>query len=205
MNEPDFIQQPTATKNKSDPGFVFGIVSLVSSIFGFGLFGIIFGIVAIVQSKKVGKTNVLGIIGIIWGILSGIFFFVLISVFLAVPTLQQNQRNMAATNTLFMLESELSTYYTTYGYFPVSIDDSGNSTFFTATVDSSGNNLFNDAPQANQEAAIDAVYNNLPQRTFVYVPYDCTDYKCKDYIASILASGSDTPRIVSSSTLPVTQ
>jgi len=53
-----------------NPGKTLGIVSLVLSILGFGLIGLIVGIIGKKKSSAVGQKNVLALVGIILGILN---------------------------------------------------------------------------------------------------------------------------------------
>ena len=84
-------QQPAATQPSSttaasaaiNPGKTFGIISLITSIIGIGLAGVIFGILGLIKSKKAGFKNPLALVGLILGaigvVLFPIVFFVLMS------------------------------------------------------------------------------------------------------------------------------
>lgn len=56
-----------------NPGQTLGIVSLVTSLLGISLVGLITGIIGLNQSKKAGQSNGLAIAGIVIGAI-GLFF-----------------------------------------------------------------------------------------------------------------------------------
>lgn len=68
-NREDFMEQ----HNNSDPGKGLGIASLVLSLLGVYLIGFILGIIGVIQSHKVKKTNGFAIAGIIISTLGTIF------------------------------------------------------------------------------------------------------------------------------------
>ena len=81
---PAYAQQPYAAGPKTN---VFSIISLIASVIGFSILGVIFGHVALVQIKNRGEGgHVLAIIGLVVGYLGclgwiiwWIFFFVVIA------------------------------------------------------------------------------------------------------------------------------
>jgi hypothetical protein len=81
------LGEPTNTSAVSavDPGHGFGIASLILSIIGLHLVGLILGIVGLNKSKKAGHTNNLALAGIILGGL-GFVLAILFAIFF-IPTL----------------------------------------------------------------------------------------------------------------------
>lgn len=72
---------PSAAPAPVNPGKTMGIVSLVLSIIGIHLVGVILGFVGLNQSKKAGQKNgfalagvIIGFIGIVFGIIALILF-----------------------------------------------------------------------------------------------------------------------------------
>jgi hypothetical protein len=69
-------QQPTTPQNDAqptpqhNPGSTLGIVSIIVSLFGLGLIGLILGIIGLKKSKAVGMGNGAAVAGIVISILS---------------------------------------------------------------------------------------------------------------------------------------
>lgn len=61
---------PAYPAQQSVPGKTLGIVSVILPFVGFGLIGLILGIVAKVQSKKAGVKNTAAVVGIVLGAIS---------------------------------------------------------------------------------------------------------------------------------------
>jgi hypothetical protein len=53
-----------------DPGKVYGIISIILPFVGFGLVGLVLGIIGRIKSKRAGYKNVLALVGIILGAIS---------------------------------------------------------------------------------------------------------------------------------------
>lgn len=70
-------QTPNATGE--DPGKTFGIISLVTSLLGISLLGLIFGIIGRKKSKAAGYSNGLALAGIIISIIGMIIGIIIIS------------------------------------------------------------------------------------------------------------------------------
>ena len=68
--QPAFSAPVSSTPAAADPGHGLGIASLVVSLIGFGLVGLILGIIGLKKSKSVGRGNGLAIGGIIIGIVN---------------------------------------------------------------------------------------------------------------------------------------
>ncbi len=83
--ESSSLSQTLAPMGSQDPGFPFGLASLILALLGLGLFSVILGILALKKSKKAGYTNGLAIAGIIIGALE--VFIGLLVVILLVTTL----------------------------------------------------------------------------------------------------------------------
>lgn len=62
----------------TNPGHTLGIVSLILSILGVGLVGIILGAIGLKKSKAVGQKNGLAVAGIVVGILSTIITAIIV-------------------------------------------------------------------------------------------------------------------------------
>ncbi len=128
--QPQPVQQNPTVQQQEDPGKVSGIISLVSGLLGFvpvlPIVSIVLGFIAIFQSKKVGKTNVMGIIGLIlgfiWTILGILFFFVVIGSLgtfkLAVDSTRKAEAQAAAAT----VKSSAAEYYAQNNKYPPSED-----------------------------------------------------------------------------------
>ena len=68
---------------QSDPGKTMGIISLVLSIMGLHLVGVIVGLVALAQSKKVGNKNGFALAGVIVGAVLFVISLIVIGLMIA--------------------------------------------------------------------------------------------------------------------------
>ncbi|MCU1573380.1 MAG: hypothetical protein JWO93_1462 [Micrococcaceae bacterium] len=57
-------------RETQDPGKVYGIISIILPFVGFGLVGLVLGIIGRIKSKRAGYKNVLALVGIILGAIS---------------------------------------------------------------------------------------------------------------------------------------
>lgn len=83
---PQPVAQP-ATVPTQNPGETTGIIGIVSNFLGLGLVGLILGIVSFNQSKKAGASTVLGIINIVWGVVSMLIVISIIGFFFLIAIL----------------------------------------------------------------------------------------------------------------------
>lgn len=71
---PTVVPTPvSAAPTSANPGFTFGLVSLITALLGLGLVAVIFGILGLNKSKAAGQKNPLALAGIIIGVVGAIF------------------------------------------------------------------------------------------------------------------------------------
>lgn len=93
---------PHPTPAAADPGKTLGIISLITSIVGFGVAGIVLGIIGRVKSKKAGHKNGLALAGIIVGIVMTIASLI-IAVTLVAPKLKVAEKCIdSSSDTVFV-------------------------------------------------------------------------------------------------------
>lgn len=77
----------------ANPGFAFGLTSLILSLLSIGLFAVIFGILGLRKSQKAGQGNGLAIAGLIIGGIEVLFGLVaVIFILIALPNLNFSER-----------------------------------------------------------------------------------------------------------------
>ena len=79
----------TSSLSTANPGFAFGLTSLILALLSIGLFAVIFGILGLRKSKKVGQGNGLAIAGLIIGGIEVVFGLIaIIFILIALPSLK---------------------------------------------------------------------------------------------------------------------
>lgn len=103
--EPE-IAVTAKTQEKDD---VLGILSLVASLSGFAVVGLVLGLVGVSKAKKEGRSPALArtgwIMGLVFTIIGLLIFIVILA---AVPTLQRNVRETKARNDAALNESRIN-------------------------------------------------------------------------------------------------
>jgi hypothetical protein len=66
----NFSAESYQGREVQDPGKVYGIISIILPFVGFGLVGLVLGIIGRIKSKRAGYKNVLALVGIILGAIS---------------------------------------------------------------------------------------------------------------------------------------
>ena len=77
------LASPAAAAASTDPGKTMGIVALVLSIIGLHLVGVVVGLVALSQSKKVGNKNGFALAGVIVGAVLFVISVIVIGLMIA--------------------------------------------------------------------------------------------------------------------------
>lgn len=86
--EPVSAPVSSPSTSTANPGFAFGLTSLILSLVSLGLFGVIFGILGLRKSKKAGLGNGLAIAGLIIGGIEVLFgILAVIFILIALPHL----------------------------------------------------------------------------------------------------------------------
>jgi hypothetical protein len=172
-----------------DPGHGMGIASLITSLLGLGLVGVILGFIAMSKSKKAGlKGNTLGLVGVILGFMSMIAGIVTAVILLsglgavkeAVVTVQNDTLAISRTNAL---HSKLEEYYNENNSYPKNISlgifpgiDSA------ALQDVSGGaiKVADGTAKTRSEASATQVSG-----VYEYIPYSCVGNNCAGYILRV--------------------
>ncbi len=97
-----------AESSKTD---VLGIISIICAFTGFQLVGFILGLIGVSKAKKEKYPSTLSRVGWILNLIVLIIVLVIIVLlFVAVPVLQRNQRDVTRKSDLMLIESEILNY-----------------------------------------------------------------------------------------------
>lgn len=193
--QPAPIQQPLGQPTYAQPvqqahdgGHGLGIASLVLSLLGFGLIGLILGIVGLSKSKKTGHTNGLAIAGIVLGAVSMVIILPLVGLtlnnFQGVQARARDTQSMTRLNSLY---SKLEEYYNEENAYPKQLNVSefpGIDSEALKDPTGAAISVVDGAKLATETEATKAVSVSRQSR-YQYVPFGCTADKCKGYVLSI--------------------
>jgi hypothetical protein len=116
IGQPAYAQPAQQTP---DGGHGLGIASLILSLLGFGLIGLILGIVGLSKSKKTGHTNGMAIAGIVLGSVSMVIVLPMVGLILnnfqGVQARARDTQSMTRLNSLY---SKLEEYYNEENAYP---------------------------------------------------------------------------------------
>ena len=183
MGQPMSQQPMQATP---DPGHGLGIASLIVSVLGFGLIGLILGIIGLNKSKKAGHTNVMAIIGIAWGAFSGLIIIPIMAA-LVLNNFQGAQiraRDTQAFTNLNSLHAKLEERYNEVNSYPKSISaDVFPSIDTEALKDPTGASIVViDGSTIATETEAKAKPAPTRSSYYQYIPFGCTADACKGYV-----------------------
>jgi hypothetical protein len=185
-------QQPAG----GDPGHGMGIASLVTSILGLGLVGVVLGIIAMNKSKKAGHKNTLGLVGVIIGsisIVAGLAFMVIVLAgFGATKDAAVGFRDdTLAVTRANSLHAKLEEYYNEKNSYPKNISAAefpGIDATALQDIDGVDIEVSGGTAKTKVEAAA------TPESSkYQYIPFGCTGNACLGYILRVdieNASGS---------------
>lgn len=178
------MQAPVAEK---DAGRTLGIVSLVMSLLGLGLVGIVLGILALSKSKKSGhKTNIMGLIGIIWGVVSGFFILILVGLVLSnFQAAQDKARDTTSITRVNAVHSKLEEYYNESNFYPETMEISNFPGISPNSLKSGSETqivVIKDTKNEIEAVAQADPNTNVP---YQYIPFNCTNGQCKGYILRV--------------------
>lgn len=178
------MQAPTVQPNA---GHTLGIVSLILSVVGLGLIGIVLGILAMVKTKKSGHgTNVMGLIGIIWGAISGFAILILAgSVLSNFQGVQSTARDTLSKTRLNAVYQNLEVFYNTNSYYPEEMDASNFPGIEPEALKSGSETPIAVITGSKNITEASNQRKTSTSEPYQYIPFDCADKKCKGYVLRV--------------------
>lgn len=181
-------QQPVQQLPLKDPGHGIGLASLITSLLGLAPIGIILGIIGISKSKKAGyKTNVMALIGLIWGII----LLVIAVPFIALTVMGFKGAQAVAQDTASIadqkeIHSKLEVYYNDNGSYPTTISTKNLVGLNPLSlIDYDGTPI--EIGDGHAKTLSEAEAHKAPSESirYQYIPYDCIADECGGYILRV--------------------
>ena len=181
---PPVQTQPIQQLPAKDPGHGMGIASLITSILGLGLVGIILGAIGMSKSKKAGfKTNVMALIGLILGVLDILVFIVIAGLVVAnFQGAQATARDTQRVVRINSMHSKLEEYYNENIGYPTTMNVANFPGLDAQTLnDNNGQAIVVYTNSATEtEASSTAMPND--SKEFQYIGYACDPTSCQGYV-----------------------
>jgi type II secretory pathway pseudopilin PulG len=184
--QPQQMPQPQAMPINKDPGHGLGIASLITSILGFGVIGIILGVVAHNKSKKAGYKNTLSIIGIVWGsvvtlliVPAAILFGLTANNFHGAQAVARDTERKVAINTLY---SKLEEYYNQKNSYPLTIDAANFPGIDEKALKDPKGNSYEVSTSSTTAAQANALPTPTDSKEYQYLAFGCDAAGCSGYV-----------------------
>lgn len=173
--------------SEKDGGHTLGIVSLVLSVLGIGLAGVILGIMAINKSKKSGHgTNILGLVGIIWGAISLIFVPILLLLVIGnFQGAQDKGRDASSKTRLNAVYSKLEEFHNNTGYYPGDMTVTNFPGIEPSALRSGGEKDIVVITGSNSVSEAQSQRDTSSSEPYQYIPFGCTGDKCNGYVLRV--------------------
>ncbi len=115
-------QQPTVSEN---PGQLLGIISIILSVLGLSLIGIILGVISRKKSKAAGASTTLGTVGMVIGIVFTVIgmLFLLLVTLAAYGGIQQRAKTNSSISSAFELSAQSEAYYVKNNSYATSVSE----------------------------------------------------------------------------------
>ena len=186
---PQYAPQPVAAiTTQKDPGHGLGIASLITSLLGLGLVGVVLGIIAMSRSKKSGHgTNVMALIGLIWGVVSSVVILPILAglVLNNFNGAQQKARDSTSISRMNSVHSKLEEYYNENSSYPEAIGVT-NLMGLEASSLRSGNEIqLVEIKGAKTEAEALAKAAPTESEPYQYIPFNCVSGECRGYVLRV--------------------
>jgi len=184
MNQPTAPQAPM--QQSHDPGQGLGIASLVTSLLGLGLIGLILGIIGLNKSKKAGHTNVMAIVGIVLGAISGLIIIPIL-VGLTLNNFQGAQgkaRDTIAITNVNILHAKLEEHYNEVNSYPKNISSNDFPGIEPEVLkDPTGSPIVViDGTTITTTSGAVAKAKPTKSSYFQYIPFGCKADACEGYV-----------------------
>lgn len=118
-------QAPNPVSGIENPGKTTGIVSIVLSCIGLGVFGLIAGIISMNKSKKAGASTTLGLVGTILSVLSilivGVVMTLLLVTMASYDKIKQHAQDNLTQSNANIVQQRAKVYQTAMGSYPATI------------------------------------------------------------------------------------
>ena len=176
--------QPIQATPQGDPGQGFGIASLVTSVLGMGLLGIILGIIGLQKSKKAGHSNIMALIGTVWGSLVTLAAIpIIIGLILANFSGAQNiAKDTESVNDINGVHSQLEIYYNLNNNYPLEITSESLKGVDPEYLIDSNDKPFEVFTTAKSETEAESTSTPTSKQRYQYIGYKCNDVGCEGYI-----------------------
>lgn len=185
INQPINPQpQPQMVSSAHDPGHGLGIASLIVSLLGFGIVGLILGIVALNKSKKAGHSNVMAIIGIAWGafaslIIVPIFVGLILSNFQGAQGKARDTQRITRVNAVY---SKLEEYYNEKNSYPLAMDASNFPGIDPNALQDPNGIAIEVSTSAKTETEALQTEKPTNSKQYQYIAFGCDTQGCKGYV-----------------------
>lgn len=195
MFAPDqqYAAQPPYSTVQPDSGHTLGIISLITSLVGLGVVGIVTGLIALRKSKRSGHgTNIMGLIGLVVGSIS-VLLITLIFAGMVLNNVDSNQglaKDKLSITRLDSVHTNLETFYNDNNFYPENPVLSDFPGIDPMALQNGNDKKLVVVKGTKTETNANAASKPDLSEPYLYVPFNCTAGKCRGYILTVLLERS---------------